>query len=160
MIVPIRFEITHEEVVLGAVKSVLGRLYPLVDTREHILDYRERFTLVVPEHSQDYGTTPLNNATGLFVQELCQDWPHWIWFLSREDDSLHRFMVLVCANALSRGSKRQDSNEESTIPNRRIRIRLQNLIERSEWLLADFDLPHQLLQESSASAQRKLGLSD
>jgi len=88
--------ISREEIKAGNTSSALERLLVLIDTRENTMLYRESLQFVVT------GYDPANEQlveipeVRSYFRRLTDQWPHWLWFLTRRCGAISLLFGLLC----------------------------------------------------------------
>lgn len=152
-------EISRADIEADRLSRVLSCLYPLTDTREHLLAYRESVSLTISGYDIDSRDLSKIPDVRRFMERLSLEWPHWIWFLSRRDGGIPFLMSLLCGIKVVRDQACSGMYKVEFKSPRVLCTKLQNMIERSEWLLKDFDLDPTILLASRESAEKALDLT-
>ncbi|MFC6281162.1 chlororespiratory reduction 6 domain-containing protein [Polaromonas aquatica] len=83
--------------------SALESLMVMADSRENTLLYRESLALLITGYDADPRELPEIPEVREFFARLTNEWPHWLWFLSREQGTISLFMSLLCKIKVHRG---------------------------------------------------------
>ena len=97
--------LSREEVESGNVASALERLHIIADTRESAMRYRESLVFIVCGYDEDPRELAEIPQVRAFFARLVQEWPHWLWFLSRGVGAVGLFMSLLCRVKIHRFDK-------------------------------------------------------
>ena len=154
----IRFIVARDDVQTGAQFPALHRLWALSQSRKQILECQESMSLSISGYEEESLTEEDRRDLQLYLQKISREWPHWGWFLTRDDESLPILMSLLSGNGTTHHSDKTKHGDNQPNPEKGIQVRLRSLIECSEWLFADHEIPEDMLHKSRASARRKLGL--
>lgn len=90
-------EITRAEVESGNIASALDRLLVVAESRETALRYQESMALYVTGYDQDPRELPEIPEVRAFFARLCEEWPHWLWFLQRNIGAIPLLLALICS---------------------------------------------------------------
>ena len=72
----ILIEISRVDIETDRLSRVLACLYPLTDTREHLLEYRESVSLAISGYDTDSRALPEIPDVRRFMERLNLEWPH------------------------------------------------------------------------------------
>ena len=89
-------DISREEIVAGNISSALERLEVLTATVENLRRYRECLVFQVRGYDDDPRVIVEIPEIRRFFAKLCQEWPHWLWFLRRGIGAVPLLMSLLC----------------------------------------------------------------
>lgn len=142
-------EISRHEIKAGNYTSSLERLMVMADSRESTLRYRESLFLMITGYDSDQRELSEIPEIRQFFARLTNEWPHWLWFLSREKGMISLFMSLLCKIKIHRanGSFGIEFIDESDLEKR-----LGDLLERGIALFDAFDISPAEAEASANSA--------
>jgi hypothetical protein len=130
-------EISRHEIETGNYTSSLERLMVIADNRESALCYRESLLLLITGYDDDQRELPEIPEVRQFFTRLTNEWPHWLWFLSREQGTISLLMSLLCKIKIHRANGRFGIE---FINKAELDQRLDDLLERGTELFKAFDI--------------------
>ncbi len=142
-------EISRLEIESLNFTSSLERLMVMAETRESTLLYRESLLLMITGYDQDRRELPEIPQVREFMLRLTEEWPHWLWFLSREQGTISLLMSLLCVVKIHRAQG--EFGIEFKNP-KELSNRLVDLLERGTALFEAFDISPNLATQSAESA--------
>lgn len=89
-------QISRAEVEAGNIASTLERLHVVAETRESVLRYRESLVFQVLGYDDDPRELPEIAQVRHFFARLVREWPHWLWFLTRDMGAVALLFALLC----------------------------------------------------------------
>lgn len=95
--------IDRRDVESGIIAGVLARLLELTDSRESMHSHHASVSLRFAgyeDHPHELFDIPEARA---FMAALTAEWPHWLWFLRRGDNSIPLLLSLLCRVNVVRG---------------------------------------------------------
>lgn len=142
-------EISRQEIEAGNYTSSLERLMVMADSRESTLRYRESLFLMITGYDSDRRELPEIHEVRQLFARLTNEWPHWLWFLSREQGMISLFMSLLCKIKVHRsnGSLGIEFIDEADLEKR-----MGDLLERGIALFEAFDISPAEAEASANSA--------
>lgn len=146
--------ITRNEIEECNWTSSLERLLVMCDTRENVLRYRESLVLNVLGFDDDPRELSEIPEVRQFFAKLANAWPHWIWFLHRDNNAIPLFMSLICEVKIHRA---EDQFGTEFIHPDELNRRFGDLLERGIPLFEAYDIPPELAEASAMSAAVALG---
>ncbi len=142
-------EISRTEIESLNYTSSLERLMVMAETRESTLHYRESLLLMITGYDNDRRELAEIPQVRQFMSRLTEEWPHWLWFLSREQGTISLLMSLLCEVKIHRA--RGQFGIEFTNP-KELSDRLVDLLDRGIALFEAFDISPELVNPSAQSA--------
>lgn len=95
-------DITREEIEACNIASVLERLHILTDTELNARRFKENLIFQVSGYDEDPRNLPEIREVRTYFERLNQEWPHWIWFLTRGMGSIALLLALLCTIKIHR----------------------------------------------------------
>lgn len=141
--------ISRHEIETGNYTSSLERLLVMADSRENTLRYRESLLLQITGYDADRRELPEIPEVRQFFALLTNEWPDWLWFLSREQGTISLLMSLLCKVRIHRANA---SLGIEFIDKADLEQRLGDLLERGIALFDAFDIPPADAEASANSA--------
>lgn len=143
-------DITRKEVEAGNIASVLDRLHVLTDTVENVMRYRESLLFQVRGYDGDrreLGEIPQIRS---FFKLLAREWPHWLWFLTRESGSIALLLSMLCDVEIIRAK----DGSFGTIFRNDVEVVdvLNDLLHRGSALFGTFNIDAETIDASATSA--------
>ena len=86
----------------------------MAETRESTLRYRESLLLMITGYDNDRRELPEIPQVRRFMSRLTDEWPHWLWFLSREQGAISLLMSLLCTVKIHRAEHQQAGSSASS----------------------------------------------
>lgn len=147
-------DIARNIVESGNISSVLERLHILTDSAENVRLYRESMTFIFSGFDNDPRELPEIPEVVTFMRKLCEAWPHWLWFLTRDTGSIALLMALLCKVRVLRSEGGEFATEFEHIVE--VEEKLQDLIQRGRTLYSTYRIAQEDIDESISSAVREL----
>ena len=143
-------EISRKEIESMNFTSSLERLMVMADSRENALCYKESLLLQIRGYDSDRRELCEIPEVRRFFARLVNEWPHWMWFLSREIGMIGLLMSLICEVTVHRSHGQ--FGIEFTEPFK-MYGKLNDLLHRGAPLFMAYDIP---MSEAEASAESAL----
>lgn len=145
---------SRREVEAQNISSMLERLMALSDNRETVLCLQEKVLLHFDGFDGDPREVSEIPEIRSFMRMLVDQWPHWFWFLAREQGTISLFMSLICKVRIHRQGTR--FGIEFTDPDE-LRMCFDNLAHRSVAMFEMHEIPPEDAIRSLESAVAALG---
>jgi len=142
-------QISREEIERQYIGSVLERLLALTDSKELMLRYRERLIFTVAGYDSDPRELAEIEPVRDFFKRLTQQWPHWLWFLSRDFGSIGLLLALLIKVDITREGGGIRTRFVSEKEQKQV---LFDLFSRGNALFRAYDLPVEECDKSADSA--------
>lgn len=142
-------EVNREEIERQYIGATLDRLLALTDSKGMMLKYKESLIFTVAGYDADARELAEIPQVRDFFKRLSQEWPHWLWFLSRDFGSIGLLLTLLIRVKITReegGIRTQFLDEEEQ------RQVLIDLFTRGNALFRAYDLPLEECDQSASSA--------
>lgn len=149
-------EISRKEIEGCDFGSALERLHIMADTRENALRYRESLFLMVTGYDHDPRELCEIPEVRRYFALLCDQWPHWMWFLSRELAMVPLLMSFLCSVEVVR---RPGAAGLQFVDRVELQTRLVDLHTRSTAFFATFSIEQEKVLASMDSAIATLGVT-
>jgi hypothetical protein len=148
-------KIEREQIEQGNIAHALSSLMVMTDTRENVLMYQNSLSFMVSGYDNDRRELPEIPEVRTYFKALSEQWPYWLWFLSRNTGTVALFLTLLCQVKILR-SRFGSFGTEFTDPEE-VAVVLMDLFHRSNPLFNTFNIPEELLEASSLSLSKELG---
>lgn len=76
--------------------NTLEKLYIISDTAQNARLYRESLVFQVNGYNNDRRELPEIPEVRRFFAKLIKEWPHWLWYLSRNMGSIALLLSILC----------------------------------------------------------------
>lgn len=146
--------LTRPEIESGHHASALERLLVMVETKEAARRYRESLFIVVSGYDSDQRELCEIPEVRQYFLQLVQEWPHWIWFLSRVQGMVSLFLSLISEVKVHRKS---GAYGVEFVNLRGLLESVESLTIRSESLYLTYEITETEVCESVDSALAQLG---
>lgn len=135
--------------------STLEKLYALTDTKKNIETFRGNVAFSVTGYDNDPRELPEIPEVREFFRALTEEWPHWLWFLSRNTGLLRTLMLMLILCDISSHSTEPGLVNYSVSQNDMAR-KLEDLLVRGNALFEMNDISQADKVDSLKSAMEEL----
>lgn len=143
-------EISRKEIEDCNFTSSLERLMVLTETRDSTLRNQEALFIVITGYDHDSSELAEIPEIRAFFERLSVSWPHWLWFLSREEGMIRLLMSLLCSVNVHRQLGQFDIEFTDLTE---LDAKLTDLLLRGKALFDVYSIPVSLTKTSEASAR-------
>jgi hypothetical protein len=149
------FNISKREIETLNTASAIERLHVMTDSKHNVLRFRESIAFQVDGYDTDRRELPEIPEVRKYFAALCQEWPHWFWFLSRGTGAISLLLSLLCPVKLHRSPDGTGYGIEFIDDQQLMRV-IKDLFGRGNVMFDAFEIDEKLLIASAQSAMREL----
>jgi len=149
------FEIWRSDIESGDISSALERLHIMIDSAENIRLYRDSVVISVTGYDQDPRELIEIPEVRAFFQKITEQWPHWLWFMSRDTGSVALILSLLCDVIVRRTPGRPGFGSEFACI-QEARDKMNELFIRGNALFSAYGIAEEEAMESANSALKSI----
>ena len=142
-------QISRNEIEAMNYTSSLERLKVMADSRENTIRYRESLLIQITGYDLDPRELAEIPEVRRFFSRLVNEWPHWLWFLSRAHGTISLFLSLICKIKVHRA---QGSYGLEFVQPEELAAKIDDLLTRGIALFDAFNISPEDAEESAKSA--------
>jgi len=149
-------QISRNEIEALNYTSSLERLMVMADSRENTIRYRESLLIQIAGYDSDPRELAEIPEVRRFFARLVNEWPHWLWFLSREQGTISLFLSLICKIKIHRA---QGTYGLEFVQPAELSARIDELLTRGIALFEAFNISPEDAEMSAKSALAAMRMS-
>lgn len=151
-------EIARSEIERHHFAPTLDKLRGLTDTPERVKKYRDSVAFMVAGYDDDPRELFEIPEVRTFFQSVTIEWPHWLWFLTREENAnqLGMLFSLLCG---AQWVDPADKSKRYFVNERALALQVEDMLMRGDVLFTTNGITVEEKRTSLDTAMKALGMT-